>query len=379
MSQECERYSWEGSLRRYSKEHARCLADFKAGNRSQPFLIAHHHPRKMLEMKKVNYWKSDLALIATFLIPTSNERIKEHFVMFVLRLSSFLLLPLPTLFVILRLFLMSIVVVFIHPFILNLLHHVRSTMAGWKGRARDTLFPIHFMALHLIVIYGKAWKSRRKAKAEHRDYSSSFTFRFTHSLWMVIWFACCCLLHRSPNKWEMCVIPILRFVAAFTTRNAGLFFILFFAFPYDDGEKSENGRMLKFYLWFERRKKGGIMQSVILLFIKESYYDVIYVRWRNWNEVILRNHRKPVRATRRKVLGFIVRDVDGKLGDYVEWLFEETLECQAEWFTHLLAVEVSAKSYKSTWRSFKTPYPIPAKTQNNFFEMQNKTLMKMYP
>lgn len=31
-----------------------------------------------------------------------------------------------------------------------------------------------------------------------------------------------------------------------------------------------------FMIW--EAKKGGIMQSVILLFIKESYYAVIYVR-----------------------------------------------------------------------------------------------------
>lgn len=79
---------------------------------------------------------------------------------------------------------------FIHPFILNLLHHVPSAPG-------DTLFPIHFMALHLIGIYGGVAPS------------SSSTFRFTHSFWMVIWFACCCSRQprqtRSPNKWEMCV------------------------------------------------------------------------------------------------------------------------------------------------------------------------------
>lgn len=41
------------------------------------------------------------------------------------------------------------------------------------------------------------------------------------------------------------------------------------------GKKSENERMLKFFIY--DLKEGGIMQSVIfiLLFIKESYYDVI--------------------------------------------------------------------------------------------------------
>ena len=40
--------------------------------------------------EEVNYWRNDSTLIATFTIETSNEKkIKEHFVMFVLRLSSF--------------------------------------------------------------------------------------------------------------------------------------------------------------------------------------------------------------------------------------------------------------------------------------------------
>lgn len=165
------------------------------------------------------------------------------------------------------------------------------------------------MALHLIamVCYGTMWKKEGE-KAEHiansddDSTSSSSTFRFTHSLWMVIWFACCCLLHRSPNKWEMCVMNerfpscellLRRFMYDSTRRRcgrlpacialcAGLYFYFHSIFERDAAKKVRMRECEKFYLWLERRKKvERIMQSVILLFIKDSHYDVIYVRWKN--------------------------------------------------------------------------------------------------
>ena len=84
-------------------------------------------------------------------------------------------------------------------------------------------------------------------------------------------------------------IPILRFVVAFMTRNGKkrlpicrfvfilLFLLLLFILKerHDRGKKSENEGMTKNFIYDLAKEKGGIMQSVILLFTKESYYDVI--------------------------------------------------------------------------------------------------------
>lgn len=131
-------------------------------------------------------------------------------------------------------------------------------------------------------MFGKAWRRSEKQKQSIDDNSSSSsTFRFTHSLWMVIWFACCCCCYIGALINEKCVLwtrnSHLAFCCCFheshrrtLPANEALCRLILFVFSVfsvlNVGEKSENERMAK--ILFMIQKKGELCKVLFYCSLK---------------------------------------------------------------------------------------------------------------